>query len=126
VGSVNPKNVDAMIDIKKTIFTNIVDKINMLRYQAKDDPKAFKALLNIIIVDDIIEWSESLDTPHKVFEKLIEKRHALLTNNPCIKLQYSDFSTAYVNVNTAQSSDTWKRIWDASEKDTYITPIEGT
>jgi hypothetical protein len=27
---------------------------------------------------------------------------------------YKDPSTAYVNVNTPQSNDTWKRVWDSA------------
>jgi hypothetical protein len=31
-----------------------------LRYQAKDDPKAFKDILKVVMLDDIIEWSASV------------------------------------------------------------------
>jgi hypothetical protein len=33
--------------------------------------------------------------------------------SPAFKVQYADTSTAYVNVNTAQTNSTWKRVWDS-------------
>lgn len=109
-----------MVDINKTIYTNIVNKINMLRYQAVDDPKAFRAILDLIIVDCLIRWAGGLDEPQHILKQLVEKRNAILMHNSCIIPEYTDCSTAYVNVNTPQTNDDWKRVWDAAESDDYI------
>jgi hypothetical protein len=109
-----------MVDINKTIYTNIVNKINMLRYQAVDDPTAFRAILDLIIVDCLIRWAGGLDEPQHILDQLVEKRNAILMHNSCIIPEYTDWSTAYVNVNTPQTNDDWKRVWDAAESDDYI------
>ena len=57
-----------MIDIDKTIYKNVLNKINQLRYQAKSDTKAFKSILKLIFVNDIIEWASQ--SPEEVKEKL--------------------------------------------------------
>lgn len=91
--------VDAMIDIEKTIFKNEVDKINLLRYQAKDDSEGFKSILNLIILNDMIEWSEYLGAPHHIIQQLVDKRTDLILHNTCITPYYSNDSFVYTNVN---------------------------
>ena len=114
--------VDAMIDIEKTIFKNEVDKINLLRYQAKDDSEGFKSILNLIILNDMIEWSEYLGAPHHIIQQLVDKRTDLILHNTCITPYYSNDSFVYTNVNIPQSNDTWKRVWDCPE---VISPVDG-
>lgn len=109
-----------MIDVNKTIYTSLIDKIQRLRYQAKDNPQDFKSILRLIILTDILEWSEGLDLPQALQEKLIQKQIDMILCNPAFKVQYTDTSTAYVNVNTAQTNSTWKRVWDSSN----ITQID--
>ena len=110
-----------MIDINSTIYKSIVDKFGQLRYQAKDDPKAFKAILDVIILDDMLEWASGLDDRQELQEALYEKRQQLLLCNPAFKLQYVDSESAYVNPGTPQSNSTWKRVWDAACNREYIT-----
>lgn len=50
-----------MIDVNKTIYTSLIDKIQRLRYQAQDSPQDFKSILRLIILSDILEWSEGID-----------------------------------------------------------------
>ena len=102
-----------MIDVNKTIYVSLIDKIQRLRYQAQDNPQDFKSILRLIILTDILEWSEGLDLPQSLQEKLIQKQIDMILCNPAFKVQYTDTSTAYVNVNTAQTNSTWKRIWDS-------------
>lgn len=110
-----------MINVNKTIYKNEVDKINLLRYQAKDDIKGFKAILSLIVLSDMIEWSEYLDTPNHVIKKLVDKQMDLILHNSCIIPHYSNNSRVYTNVNTPQSNDTWKRVWDCLE---VVEPVE--
>ena len=102
-----------MIDVKGTIYKSINDAFGMLRYQAKDDPKAFRSILEVSMVDYMLHWASGLLEPQEHLQKLVDLRHDLLMCNPALKLQHLDNSTAYVNVNTPQSNADWKRVWDA-------------
>lgn len=109
-----------MIDIKTTIYKNIVDKINYMRYQAVDNPATFKTIMGLVVLDFMIEWVEGTDEFHHILQALIEKRQNILTHNSCINPVYADTSTAYVNVNTPQTNETWKRVWDAEDEEDYV------
>ena len=100
-----------MIDIDKTIYKNVLNKINQLRYQAKSDTKAFKSILKLIFVNDMIEWASQ--APEEVKEKLHKIQQQLILCNAHITPEYEDTSLAYTNVNTPQTTDTWKRVWDS-------------
>lgn len=102
-----------MIDVKGTIYKSIVNAFGMLRYQAKDDPKAFRSILEVSMVDYMLHWASGLLEPQENLQKLVDLRHDLLMCSPALKLQHLDNSTAYVNVNTPQSNADWKRVWDA-------------
>lgn len=102
-----------MIDVDKTIYISLIDKIRKLRYQAQDNPQDFKSILRLIILSDILEWSVGLNLPQSLQEQLIQKQVDLILCSPAFKVQYADTSTAYVNVNTAQTNSTWKRVWDS-------------
>jgi hypothetical protein len=52
-----------MINIDETIYKSVINKLNLLRYQAQDNPKQFKDLLKLIILHDVLEWSINLDMP---------------------------------------------------------------
>lgn len=102
-----------MINIDKTIYKSVINRLNLLRYQAQDDPKQFKDLLKLIILHDVLEWAISLDAPQDLQEQLKQKELEIILCNPAISIQYLDSSLAYVNVNTPQTTDTWKRVWDS-------------
>lgn len=103
-----------MIDIDKTIYKNVLNKINQLRYQAKSDTKAFKSILKLIFVNDMIEWASQ--APEEVKEKLHKIQQQLILCNAHITPEYEDTSLMYTNVNTPQTTDTWKRVWDSDNK----------
>lgn len=102
-----------MIDVNGTIYKSINDAFGKLRYQAKDDPKVFRSILEVSMVDYMLHWASGLLEPQENLQKLVNLRHDLLMCNPALKLQHLDNSTAYVNVNTPQSNADWKRVWDA-------------
>lgn len=110
--------------INSTIQQSIIDTFGKLRYQAKDDPKAFKDILKIIILDDMIEWSNSVSGMQSDLKKIQQKLRDLQTQfilcNPAFSKQYIDSELAYVNVNTPQSSSTWKRVWDSEQVTTFM------
>ena len=57
IQTINIKPVIVMIDIHKTIYSTALDKLGKLRYQAKDDLKGFRSILELIIISDIYEWT---------------------------------------------------------------------
>lgn len=103
-----------MIDIDKTIYKNVLNKINQLRYQAKNDTKAFRSILKLIFVNDMIEWASQ--APEEVKEKLHKIQQQLILCDSHITPEYEDTSLEYTNVNTPQTTDTWKRVWDSYNK----------
>jgi hypothetical protein len=115
-----------MIDVKSTVYKSINDAFGKLRYQAKDDPKAFRSMLEVSIVDYMLHWASGMLEPQAHLQKLVDLRHDLLMCNPALRIQHIDSTTAYVNVNTPQSNDDWKRVWDSQNiidiTDTF-TPI---
>lgn len=103
--------------INSTIQQSIIDTFGRLRYQAKDDPKAFKNILKVVMLDDIIEWSASVlgmsPDLSEIQQKLRDLQTQFILCSPAFSKQYIDSETAYVNVNTPQSNSTWKRVWDS-------------
>jgi hypothetical protein len=77
-----------MVDIHSTIYTSLNNAFGKLRYQAKDDPKAFKAIIQAIMLDDIIEWAAGLAEPESVLQALVDKRLDLIKCNSAFNIQY--------------------------------------
>jgi hypothetical protein len=46
-----------MINVDKTIYKNVLDVVNRMRYQADNDKNAFKAILQLVFINDMIEWA---------------------------------------------------------------------
>lgn len=111
-----------MIDFYCTIKNNILDKIKKLSLQMQADPKGFRQLLSLIIVDDMIQWAEDLDDASATEANLVLlKEHLLRCYSDNLKLCYdytSDSQRSYTNVNTPQGTYDWNRIWDTSGLDT--------
>ena len=115
-----------MIDVKKTITSSIKDRIDKLRKLGENNINAFKKILYLIVLDDVYDWSGYLDAPQKVQRQLKEARIQFILNNPELIMEREQevYENAlgesiiikhrqpYVNVNTPQTNDTWKRVWD--------------
>lgn len=124
-----------MIDVKKTITSTIKDKIDQLRKLAINDTKAFKKVLYLIILDDLLDWSSYLDAPETLQMELKKARvDFILANTEFVIERFDETYTdpagnpivikplqPYVNVNTPQTTDTWKRVWDAPADTTFVT-----
>jgi hypothetical protein len=52
-----------MIDVKMTILETIKDKMKRLRFLGDNNPKTFKKILSLIVLDDLYDWSNYLDAP---------------------------------------------------------------
>jgi len=77
-----------MIDVSKTIFSTIKKVIKYIRFLGHNDPKIFKKILNLIIIDDILKESEYRDMPQGVLKKLIDLRVNCILNNPEFVIEY--------------------------------------
>lgn len=115
-----------MINVKKTITSTIKDRIDRMRKIGENGAAALKKTLTLVIMDDVFDWAEYLDAPQSLQKKLKEARVAYILNNSEFLIEKEDayFTVSdmpyiipemqpYVNVNTPQSTDTWKRVWDA-------------
>lgn len=102
-----------MIDIKATIFETIKDRFKKLRFLGQDNPKAFKKILYLIVLDDIYDWSNYLDDAQWVQKKLQSLRSDFVLKNKEFIVKTTSPNNYYVNVNTPQTNSTWKRVWDS-------------
>lgn len=48
-----------MINSRLTLYKSVINALNKLRYQAKDDKAGFKVLLSGILVFDLLEWASN-------------------------------------------------------------------
>lgn len=104
-----------MINVDKTLLATLNQKFGELRYQGKNNSKEFRAILSLIIVHDLLEWSVELGTKETVIQKLKELENFLLLHNSSFNIEYTFDDDPYVNVNTPQNIDTWKRVWDSKD-----------
>lgn len=100
-----------MIDADKTLYVSTVTAINKLRYQAINDQKSFKSLIQAILVNDILTWSQEKESI-RVKNHLQSLRDSMLIGNPIFNVHHICDNNAYINVNTPQTNSTWKQVWD--------------
>lgn len=117
-----------MINVKRTIFNAIKDQFDKMRFLGENNPDFLKKILFLIVLDDIYDWSDYLDENQSIQKKLQEMRTNFILCNKIDACNFP-FNQFYVNVNTPQTSETWKRVWDAPcltivEEVTPIIPEE--
>lgn len=119
-----------MINIHETLFQTIKDKIDKMRFVAQNDPKAFRSILNLIILNDVKEWAiynneckAKIDYLSKrIDEYILQHSEFIISRQPI---------TSYTNVNTPQTILDWQRVWDNPEvkydieRELPINPSEG-
>jgi len=89
-----------MIDVDKTLLATLNQKFGELRYQGKNNSKEFRAILSLVIIHDLLEWSVELGAKETVIQKLKELENSLLLHNSSFNLEYTFEDDPYVNVNT--------------------------
>lgn len=102
-----------MIDVKSTIFKTINDTFDKMRMLGLNDRSLLKKIMYLIVLDDIYDWSDYIDDSQQVQNKLQELRTNFILCNPEFTVCQFPFDQHYVNVNTPQTNNTWKRVWDA-------------
>ena len=115
-----------MIDVNKTLLETLRKKFGELRYQGRNNSKEFKALLLLLIIHDTLEWGVAVGDKEQTVKKLKQLESSFIVQNGSFDIEYTFDSDPYVNVNTPQNIDTWKRVWDSQNiidiTDTF-TPI---
>lgn len=112
-----------MISIKKTIYATLKDKIKKLRFLGQNDPKGMKKLLSLVAINFVYDWVYFNDTESEYLKQLRDLQTGIILNGCTFKKVNKDLYKngvieafqAYRNVNTPQSNDDWKRVWDAPE-----------
>lgn len=104
-----------MIDVKATILQTIIKQFERLRKLADNDTSAFKKILYLIVMDDLYEWGVYLGVDDCVLQELSTKRSDYILCNSIFRMKEASRMKPYVSVNTPQSNDTWKRVWDAPD-----------
>lgn len=101
-----------MINVKDTIYSTIKDRVDKLRFLAVNDAKAFKKILYLIIMDDVYDWSSYIGGSQKVQDIIQHLRYDFIRHNEEFLIERDIDASMYVNVNTPQTNNTWKRVWD--------------
>lgn len=116
-----------MINVKDTIYSTIKDRIDKLRFLAVNDAKVFKKILYLIIMDDIYDWSTYLGESQELQNTIQKLKYDFIRHNEEFLIEREIEPFMYVNVNTPQTNNTWKRVWDDPNvvllDDTYISPV---
>ena len=75
-----------------------------------------------VILNDMKEWSEYIpkDNPNMIVDLL---ENYLMNNCFIIDRMPTEDALSYVNVNTPQTNDTWKRVWDGLYNQTETPEI---
>lgn len=111
-----------MTNVKDTLFSTIKERVDRLRFLADSDPKVFKKILYLIILDDVYDWAQYKNADQELQDKLEQLRYNYILQNHEFIIERDRVIESYVNVNTPQSHDTWKRVWDAPN----AVIVEGT
>lgn len=110
-----------MISIKKSIYATIKDRIEKMRFLGQNDPKGMKKILSLIGINFVYDWVYFNDTQSEYLQKLRDLQTRIIASDCTFKKVNKDLYKngvveafqAYRNVNTPQSNDDWKRVWDA-------------
>lgn len=101
-----------MLDHLQTLYNSVTAQLKDMRKRATWNKTEMKHIMLMIILGDLIEWSNSIT---KADPKWYKIRDAYMMSHPeFILARRSDpyHDRLYTNVNTPQSDELWDRIWD--------------
>ena len=104
-----------MINVKATIFNTLKTTFDKMRFLGDNNKKLLKKIMFLIVLDDLYDWSNYLDENQSIQKRLQEMRTQFILCNREFEICRFPFKQYYVNINTPQSNDTWKRVWDAPD-----------
>ena len=99
-----------MIQTRGTIFKTLKKRIRELTKHAQLAPEQFRKIMLAVILNDLKEWSEYI--PNKDSDKIVKLLEEFLLTNCFIIDRIPINESAYINVNTPQTNNTWHRVWD--------------
>lgn len=100
-----------MLNIKRTLFNTIWNKIQNLRFLGQNNVQEFKSILSLIVVDDLYDWANYLGEPQSVQKFLKDWRVNHVLQNCFYSKDYSQ-EMFYTNVNIPQTDVTFRDVWD--------------
>jgi len=113
-----------MIAVGKTLYDTILAYYDKLRYLGQTHDCTWEKTLFMVIVCDVAQWADFLDVEPEVQQKLHDlQQQFILKNSDFVKTRTAPdvFAT---NVNTPQTSWTWRTLnWDVTESGT-ITKLD--
>ena len=74
-----------MISIKKTILATIEDKVKKMRYLGQYDPKAFKKIMSLIVINFIYDWVYFNDRQSEYLQQLRDLQTGIIVNDCTFK-----------------------------------------
>ena len=103
-----------MIDVDKTVLSTIITAFDKMRFLGQSNPKLFRAILEVCVLDDLIYWAAGIDGQKGVQELLRERQNYLFLHNPGFKI-CSVYNGEYMSANVPMpnNNDFWKRVTDA-------------
>lgn len=105
-----------MVDFYNTLKSSIVDRIRDLSFTAVPNPKGFRQILALMMIHDLIEWTDTLSGESPLRDTLVEIRERMLVSysdnlHICEDYRHEDRET-YIGINLPQTEYTWDRVWD--------------
>ena len=101
-----------MIDHLQTLYKSVLSQLTELRKHANWNKTEMKHIMLMIILNDLIEWSNSITEADPKWNKVMDE---YMLNHPeflVVRTLTPYFDKLYTNVNTPQSDEFWDRIWD--------------
>lgn len=104
-----------MIDVRATILSTIVDKVDRLRKLADNNTLAFRKVLTAAIIGELVEWAEFIEDCDETKEKLKSLQIQYIQNNKEFLIKYCPNQLFYANVNIPQTNFSFRRVWDSQD-----------
>lgn len=107
-----------MIDVETTLLKTINKAFNNLRYLGQTNPRLFRSILEVCIIQNLIEWSNGFSiVPTAIKEALRDRQDYILLHNCGFDItQLKDHVYVSANVPMPGNNDFWKLLSDSPTK----------
>lgn len=101
-----------MIDIKNTLLATIRKTLTKLRYLGQDNPKLFRSILEVCLIQDLIDWADGFsDVPISTQLALRDRQNYIILHNCGFDIkQLADHVYVSANIPMPNNNDFWKLI----------------
>lgn len=101
-----------MIDHLQTLYKSVTDQLKDMRKRANWNKTEMKHIMLMIILSDLIEWSNAITKADPKWYKIREKYMMEHPEFSIVRTLTPYHDKLYTNVNTPQSDEFWDRVWD--------------